>query len=140
MAALTPAPLRHSSSVRDIRDSEWPDHARCWHNWPLPCRATILGRWLAGTDRPPLCYTLLGRRVKNARCKCMFQVFQMFHKYVASVSYGCCKTRSGCCICCNGCTCMLQVSVLMFRSSVRLYLQVCLSKCCMCFTHMLHVF
>jgi hypothetical protein len=31
--------------------------------------------------------------------------------YVASVSYGYCKSRSGCCICCNGCTHMLQASV-----------------------------
>jgi hypothetical protein len=31
---------------------------------------------------PPLC------------CICMFQVFQMFWRYVASVSYGCCKSRS----------------------------------------------
>jgi hypothetical protein len=44
----------------------------------------------------------------------MFQVFQMFHMYVASVSYGCCKSRSGCCICicCNGCTRMLQASIM----------------------------
>ena len=32
-------------------------------------------------------------------CKCMFQVFQVFHMHVASVSCGCCKSRSGCCIC-----------------------------------------
>jgi hypothetical protein len=41
----------------------------------------------------------------------MFKVFQMFQKYVASVSDGCCKSISGCCICCNGCTRMLQRSV-----------------------------
>jgi hypothetical protein len=31
-----------------------------------------------------------------ACCKCVFYVFQMFHKDVASVSCGCCKSRSGC--------------------------------------------
>ena len=35
----------------------------------------------------------------------------MFQRYVASVSYGCCKSRSGCCTCYNGCTCMFQVYV-----------------------------
>ena len=32
-----------------------------------------------------------------ACCKNMFQVFQMFHRYVASVLYGRCKSRSRCC-------------------------------------------
>ena len=32
-------------------------------------------------------------------CKRMFLVFQMFLRYVAGVSYGCCKSRPGCCIC-----------------------------------------
>jgi hypothetical protein len=41
----------------------------------------------------------------------MFQVFQLFQRYVARVSYGCCKSRLGCCICCNGCTLMLQIFV-----------------------------
>jgi hypothetical protein len=31
---------------------------------------------------------------KSACCKRMFQVFRMFQKYVAIVSYGCCKSRS----------------------------------------------
>jgi hypothetical protein len=31
-----------------------------------------------------------------ACCKCVFYVFQMFQKDVASVSCGCCKSRSGC--------------------------------------------
>jgi hypothetical protein len=31
-----------------------------------------------------------------ACCKRVFYVFQMFHKDVASVSCGCCKSRSGC--------------------------------------------
>jgi hypothetical protein len=41
----------------------------------------------------------------------MCQVFQMFQRYVASVLYGCCKSRSGCCICSNGCIRMLQMSI-----------------------------
>ena len=36
---------------------------------------------------------------ESACCKHMFQVFHMFQKYVASVSYGCCKSGSGYCIC-----------------------------------------
>ena len=28
-------------------------------------------------------------------CKCMFQLFQMFQRHVAIVSYGCCKSRLG---------------------------------------------
>jgi hypothetical protein len=51
-------------------------------------------------------------RAENACCKSMFQVFQMFHVDVASVSCGCCKSRAGCRICCNGCTRMLQAFVL----------------------------
>jgi hypothetical protein len=30
--------------------------------------------------------------------KCMFQIFHMFQTYVVSVSFCCCKSRSGCCI------------------------------------------
>jgi hypothetical protein len=54
---------------------------------------------------PRSAFALFGRMVKNAYCK------RMFHRYVASVSYRCCKSRSGCCICCNICTYMLQASV-----------------------------
>jgi hypothetical protein len=57
----------------------------------------------------------------------MFRVFQMFQKYVASVS-------DGCCIFCNGLLPMLS-SVFSKRM-----LQMCLSGCCICFTHTLHMF
>jgi hypothetical protein len=30
--------------------------------------------------------------------KCMFQMFHLFQTYVASVLFGCCKSRSGCCV------------------------------------------
>jgi hypothetical protein len=63
----------------------------------------------------------------------------MFQRYVASVSDGCCKSRSGCCICCNGCTCMLLVSQI-FICVFRRILQVCLYGCCICFTYILQVF
>jgi hypothetical protein len=43
--------------------------------------------------------------------KCMFQMFFLFHTYVASISSRCCKYRSGCCIMCNGYIRMLQVYV-----------------------------
>jgi hypothetical protein len=87
--------------------------------------------------RPPGCHVF----VESVCCKRMFRVFQMFQRYVASISDGCCKNRSGCCIYCNSCTRMLQRSVTNVSSvfSGRM-VQVCLSGCCICFTHRLHVF
>jgi hypothetical protein len=52
--------------------------------------------------------------------------------HVASVSCGCCKSRSGCCICCNGYTRMLQASVP--------NISVVSDECCMCFIWVLHMF
>jgi hypothetical protein len=66
----------------------------------------------------------------------MFQVFQMFKWYVASVSREYCKSRSGCCTCCDSCTRMLQAYVPTVSSVFsRRTLQVCLFGCCICFTH-----
>jgi hypothetical protein len=74
------------------------------------------------------------RCAENTCCKSMFHVFQVFHRYLAIVSYGCCKSRSRCCIYGNGCTCMLQRSVFNVSS---MFLNVCckcvLSGCCICF-------
>jgi hypothetical protein len=39
---------------------------------------------------------------ETACCKHLFQVFQIFQRYVASVLYQCSKSRSGRCTCCNG--------------------------------------
>jgi hypothetical protein len=91
-----------------------------WHHHPRPP--------MAGTGRSPL-YSVSHGRVKNACCKLQFQVFQ---RYVASVSDGCCKSGSGCCICCNGCTPMLQASIFNVTFFRRM-LQMCLSRCCICF-------
>jgi hypothetical protein len=57
---------------------------------------------------------------KNTCCKRMFQVFQMFQRYVASVSDEYCKSRSGCFICCNP-----NISFV--------FSNVCLSGCYICF-------
>ena len=68
----------------------------------------------------------------------------MFKRYVTSISYGYCKSRSGCCTCCNSCTLMLQASVLNVSS-------VFSDVCCKCvyldvayvfihITHMMQVF
>jgi hypothetical protein len=57
----------------------------------------------------------------------------MFQSYVASVSYGHCKSRSRYCRCCNDCICMLQFFVVNVSSFFRCMLQVCLSRCCICF-------
>jgi hypothetical protein len=48
---------------------------------------------------------------RSACCKSVFQVFEMFQRYDASVAYGCCKSRSGCFTYCNGYTRMLQMFV-----------------------------
>ena len=71
----------------------------------------------------------------------------MFHRYVASVSYGYYKSRSGCCICYNGCTRILQASVLTVSSGFQTYvismfiLDVAYVShiCCKCFTWMSHM-
>jgi hypothetical protein len=55
----------------------------------------------------------------------MFQVPQMFHRYVATVSYGCCKSRLGRCMCCNGWTVCCKFLFLMFHL---FFLDVC-HKC-----------
>ena len=60
--------------------------ATLWHRAPRRCRA------------PYVSYVL-------------DVCFKIFQRYVTSVSYGCCKSRSGCCICCSGCTRMLQAFV-----------------------------
>jgi hypothetical protein len=31
--------------------------------------------------------------------KCMFQMFHLYHTYIASILFGCCKSRFRCCIC-----------------------------------------
>jgi hypothetical protein len=122
--------------------------ARHRHNWPLLGRATILGRRLARTGCSPFCSASSERRrVKNACCQHIFQVFQMFYMYVPNVSYECCKSRSGCCICYNGCTRTLQVSI----PNVHMFLDVCckcvyvdiayvLHICCKCFIWILRMF
>jgi hypothetical protein len=49
----------------------------------------------------------------------------MFHRYVASIVYRCCKSRSGCCTSCNGYTRMFQVYVTNVSSAP--------DECCKCF-------
>jgi hypothetical protein len=75
--------------------------------------------------------------VSEACCKRMFRVFQMFQRNVASVSVGCCKSKSGRYTCCNGCTRMLQRFVTNVSSVFSGHmLQVCLSRC----LHMFHTY
>jgi hypothetical protein len=52
--------------------------------------------------------------------KCMFQIFHMFQMYVASVSFGCCRSKYGSCI-------YMHVASICF-------------KCFTCFTLMLQLF
>jgi hypothetical protein len=87
-------------------------------------------------------------RAGNTCCKSMFQVFQMFHLNVVSVSCGYCKSRSGCCIYCNGYTRMLQTFVLnvsvvfpnvcckrvyLIIARFHIYVACVLSECCIYF-------
>jgi hypothetical protein len=59
----------------------------------------------------------------------MFQVFQIFQRYVASVLHGCCKSRSGCYI---RCKCFIGMLQRLFQSVSSVS-----EVCCICFTHML---
>jgi hypothetical protein len=133
-----PAPVRRASYLtrskcyrRRHSPSGGRGRRRRWHRryarpqlatlqdpeWPYPKRAS-----LTAPSAPFL------------RCwKRMFQVFQMLQRHVASVSYVCCKSKSGCCICHNGCTCMLQTYV----SNVSYIFS---DACCICFTHIFQVF
>jgi hypothetical protein len=52
--------------------------------------------------------------------------------YVASVSYGCCKSRSGCCICCKCFRGMLQAFVQNVSSVSDVCCKRFLSECCTC--------
>jgi hypothetical protein len=75
--------------------------ARHRRSWPLPSRATILGRQLTRTGYSPVYFASFGRRTNNTCFKSMFQVLQMFRRYVAKVDqnvayvvmviYTCCK-------------------------------------------------
>ena len=53
-----------------------------------------------------------------------FQVFQVFHTYVASISFAYDKSKSRCCICCYGYIHMFQAYVLSVSSVFRIMLQV----------------
>jgi hypothetical protein len=64
----------------------------------------------------------------------------MFHMYVASVSYGCCKSGSGCCIVVMVVHVCCKLFFPMFHRFFRRMLKVCLFGCFICFTHMLQVF
>jgi hypothetical protein len=61
--------------------------------------------------------------------KLMFQVFQLFQRYVASILYRYCKSRLGCCTSCNGYTHMFEVYVQNILSVSDIY--------CKCFIWML---
>jgi hypothetical protein len=67
---------------------------------------------------------------KTACCKHLFQVFEIFQRYVASVSHDVAISRLGCCTCCYRYTHILQASVLNVSTVFsRRMLQVCLFEC-----------
>jgi hypothetical protein len=76
-------------------------------------------------DEPPFSSKQQDVVLESACCKLLCKVFQIFQRYVASISYGCCKNRLRCCICCNGCTRILQYFIFNVSSVFRCMLQVC---------------
>jgi hypothetical protein len=85
--------------------------------------------------------------------KLMFQVFQMFWRYVANVLYLCCKSRLGCYTCCNGvsrvclnissvsdicCKCFIFAYTCMLRMFQVFHLDI--AYVCNCYTYVFHVF
>jgi hypothetical protein len=104
-------PARHSAPSSSLL------HAAMWHHHPAqrPHLPRLLWRRQGGL------HLRLGRPVPvpkswplSVLCfQTCFKCFSLFQIYISSVSYGCCKSRSGCCICCNGYIacfkCMFQV-------------------------------
>jgi hypothetical protein len=137
--ALSPIPCRV-----EVLSTPWFPTRRSWplSTPALPRRSTLarditrsrVARLGAGfsscTSR-----SLPSSDVASACCKCMFQVFQVLHMYVASVSCGCCKSRLGYCICCNGYTSILRI----LQAFVPNILAVS-DGCCTCFIWVLHMF
>jgi hypothetical protein len=78
--------------------------------------------------------------------KCMFRLFHLFQTYIASVLFGCCKSRSRCCIYMHGCKRMfkcfqlLQTYVLTVSSGCCIYFAVATHVFFWCFRCMLQVF
>jgi hypothetical protein len=111
-----------------------PCQAGCEAAASLPCRGATVG------TLPPTNFACQRVSIIPSSKK-MFALnlhvasicFKCFQRYVASVSYGCCKSRSKCCTCCNGCTRMLQAPVLNVSSVFLRMLQACISGCCIYF-------
>jgi hypothetical protein len=103
--------------------SPWEPHLPAhWHP-PMPLHSIELQVSVKlRVDEPTFVQAASRCSLESVCCKSMFQVFQMFQRYVTRVSYGCCETRSRCCICCNSCTRMLQVSVLNVSSAFQMYI------------------
>jgi hypothetical protein len=107
-------PVSHRAPLRLTPHAAQPTHACAVHasrprwcfalRFPVPRQLASIG-WqqvYAYKSRSGVVYVAMTIRIC---CKCMFQMFQLFQTYVASV-------LSGYCICCSGYTCMLQVYVL----------------------------
>jgi hypothetical protein len=68
-------------------------------NLPLLGHATILSHRLAGNGRSRLCSVLSKRTGEKHMLQVYVSSVSDVYRYVASVLYECCKSRSGCCIC-----------------------------------------
>jgi hypothetical protein len=103
---------------------------------------------------------------ETACWKRLFQVFQMFQRYIASVLYRCCKSKLGCYTCCNGISSICPKYFICFRRMLQVfhlddakveldvayacmfqvflvfhtYVAGVLSGCCICFAMAINVF
>jgi hypothetical protein len=131
IAMLLPSSCLGQTSKRGGRC--WPGQDRRRRNWPLQGHTTILD-CLARISRPLLCAAWYGRRMKTHiasicfKCfKCFKGMLQVFHtdvvkvvqdvSHVAMIVHVCCKLMCS------------QYFICFFRRT----LQVCLSRCFICF-------
>jgi hypothetical protein len=113
-----------SPSISGMRSSRWISASTspllvlpttcCWYVRLTLHRSYTASRRLYSSKQVDVAF-------ENECCKHIFQLFQMFQMYVASVSYGCCKSRSECIICCNECTHILQALFQMFNMLFETY-------------------
>jgi hypothetical protein len=98
--SLPPVALAHPAPLAPARLARAPDEAK-------PGAASDGGGRGARAALALTPTAIIARPQAPPCCKRMFHVFQMFYRYVSSVSCGCCKSRSGCCIYCNDYTRLL---------------------------------
>jgi hypothetical protein len=134
---------RSGQARRRQRMVAWLGSGLLHRNDDLCATSELYTGELRHTDEPP--FSLPARRccAETAYCKRLFQVFQMFYRYVASVLYQCCKNISGCCngvsSVCSKCSTLFSDVCCKSRYRCCIYMHVA-SVCFKCFIRMLQVF